>query len=144
MYPKRTFYTIVNRLRFLLCLLMLGGVLVFPSGCDSSDPGTEQVNQLRPPQDVEVTATPGRRRVSISWSLVEVAVSYSVYRSTTPSEATSGAPIAEEIEGTSFVDTSVAFDSTYYYRITATGTRGTESSPSEEVEVTVIDSPPDN
>lgn len=130
--------------RFLSCLLILGGVLVLGSGCDSSEPGTDQVNQLRPPQNVDATATPGRRRVSISWSLVEVAVSYSVYRSTTPSGATSEAPIAEDIEGTSFVDTSVAFDSTYYYRVTATGSRGAESNPSEEVEVTVLDSPPDN
>lgn len=125
-------------------VLTLGGFLLVSAGCDGSDVGAEQPNRLRPPQSLDATATPGRERVSLSWSLVEVATSYNIYRSTTSSDGISSSPLVEDVQGTSFADTSVVYDSTYYYRVTAIGPGGNESVPSEETSVTVLESPPDD
>jgi fibronectin type 3 domain-containing protein len=77
-----------------------------------------------------VLAVGGGDKVSLSWTAPFGADTFNVYRSTTPGgEGTT--PLAVEIDGTSFVDTTAVGGNTYYYTVTAT-TDGGESAASAE------------
>ncbi|MEO6713038.1 MAG: Ig-like domain-containing protein, partial [Mycobacteriales bacterium] len=64
-----------------------------------------------------VLATAGDTQVSLSWNAAAGAVGYNVFRSTTSTVNTSGAPVngATKITGTTFVNTGLTNDTTYYY-----------------------------
>ena len=79
---------------------------------------------------VGITTKPGNNKLIISWSKVNGAASYNVYRSTTPGgEGTT--PLAANITGTSFSDTGVANGNVYYYQL-STNYSGGETSRSPE------------
>lgn len=70
-----------------------------------------------PAKPAGVTATAGNAQVSLSWSAVSAAASYSVQRS-----MTNGGPyttIAAGLTGTSYLDSQVTNGTTYYYVVTA-------------------------
>jgi len=71
-------------------------------------------------------------RVNLSWSAVNGAASYTIYRSETPG-GEGATPLASGLAGTSYVDLSAVGGKTYYYQLSATspggeGARGAEIS----------------
>jgi fibronectin type 3 domain-containing protein len=81
-----------------------------------------------------VTAAAQAGQVMLNWSATSGAVSYNVYRGTSPGgEATT--PIASGITTLSFLDTGLTNGVTYYYKVSATDAGG-ESAPSTEASAT--------
>jgi hypothetical protein len=83
-----------------------------------------------------LTASAGDSKVTLSWNTVEGATSYNVKRSTT-----AGGPyttIATNVTGTSYLDTTVANGTTYYYVVTAVDSSGNESANSNEASATPV------
>jgi hypothetical protein len=83
-----------------------------------------------------LTATADDSQVTLSWNAVEGAASYNVKRSTT-----AGGPyatIATNIPDTSYLDTTVANGTTYYYVVTAVDSSGNESANSNEASATPV------
>ena len=83
------------------------------------------------PAPTGLTAAPRGKHIKLSWQASTGAVSYNVYRATA-SGGQGTTPLASGVTGTSFVDTSVASRTTYYYTVTAVGPNGTESTRSTE------------
>ncbi len=87
-----------------------------------------------PPAPGGLVATPaGANRIDLAWGAV-AADSYSVHRATAP-----GGPyqrIATGVTGTSYSDTSVSGDVTYYYVVTAVNDPNCESAASNEASAT--------
>ncbi|WP_282940636.1 pectinesterase family protein [Paenibacillus sp. RC67] len=78
-------------------------------------------------------ALPGNRAVELTWTEPQGADSYNIKRS-----ETSGGPytvIKANVTGSSYIDTTVTNDTTYYYIITANGVGG-ETGNSNQVQVT--------
>ena len=82
---------------------------------------------------VNLVATGGNAEVTLAWEAVDDADSYNIYRSITSGESYTA--VAEEVYLTSYTDTDVTNDTTYYYVITAVNTNG-ESDNSDEASVT--------
>jgi fibronectin type 3 domain-containing protein len=109
-------------------------VLAFNSSGNNPVAGTTAITLTNPPTAVNTAGSFGV--VNLSWAAPAGAVTFNVYRSTTPGgEGTT--PLATEIIGTSFADTAVRLGSTYYYTVTATNANpaplAAESLPSAEV-----------
>jgi uncharacterized protein (DUF1800 family) len=81
-----------------------------------------------------LTAVPGNNLVTLSWNSVPGAVSYSVFRATTPN-GQGNTPLVSGLAGVVFVDTAVTNATTYYYRVAAVNGVGT-GPRSAEVAVT--------
>ncbi len=78
-----------------------------------------------------LTAVPGNGSISLSWTTVSGATTYSVYRSTSSgNEGTT--PVAANLAGTSFVNTGLTNGATYFFVIRAVNAAGT-SNPSNEL-----------
>jgi fibronectin type 3 domain-containing protein len=77
-----------------------------------------------------LSAAPGDGQISLSWTGSTGATSYSVYRATTPGGEGS-MPLATNIASTSFADSTIAYNTTYYYEVTAVDPGG-ESAKSGE------------
>lgn len=95
------------------------------------DPGEEPATPT--PAPMNLTATAGDKKVILSWTAVTGAAGYNVKRS-----ITAGGPytaIASNVFGTSYEDTDVMNDTTYYYVVTAVGPNG-ESANSNEASAT--------
>ena len=98
-----------------------------------------------PPTQLNAVGAAGQ--VTLAWQAPAGAVSYNVYRSTTPGgEGT--VPLATGISGTTYVDTDVMNGLTYYYEVTAVDTGG-ESAVSAESSATpqlpvAVSPPPTN
>jgi hypothetical protein len=83
------------------------------------------------------TATPSNGQVALSWKASQGgATSYNVYRGTS-SYGEGSTPIATGLTGTSYTDTAVVTNTTYYYTIAAVNANGT-SPASIEANATVI------
>ena len=87
-----------------------------------------------PPTPIDVTATPSNGQVGLSWSPASDALTYNLYRSTSP-----GNEVVYEqgITGTTFTDTNVTDGVTYYYQVSAGNGVG-ESNLSQEVSATPL------
>lgn len=106
------------------------------SGCDSVGSGGDDngdSESLTAPSDVTATSQTGA--VELTWSSVDAAGSYNIYRSTSETDGVSGDPLQSNASGTSYVDESAESGTTYYYRITAVSD-DQESDPSSEVSAT--------
>jgi len=79
-------------------------------------------------------ATASNARVSLSWTASTGATSYNVYRGTSPG-GEGATPIATGVKTTSYVDTGLTNNKTYYYKVAAVNTYGT-SPLSAEVSAT--------
>jgi uncharacterized repeat protein (TIGR01451 family) len=80
-----------------------------------------------------LTATPGNAQVSLSWTASAGAMSYRVYRGTATGQET--LLPTPTITGTSYIDSTAANGTTYYYEVSAVGAGG-EGSLSSEVSAT--------
>jgi CubicO group peptidase (beta-lactamase class C family) len=89
---------------------------------------------VTPPAPVNVTAAASLGRVSLRWTASAGALSYNIYRSTT-SNGEGSTPFKTGVAGTSFIDTTAANGTTYYYEASAVGIAG-ESALSTEVPAT--------
>lgn len=91
-----------------------------------------------PPAAPVVTATPGNGQVTLSWAAVSGATAYAVDRSETP--GTGYASLTSVTAPTiSYVDESVIFGKTYYYKVTAKA--ACDSAPSAEVSAAPLCAP---
>lgn len=81
-----------------------------------------------------LSAIAGNSQVTLVWSPVAGAASYTVYRGTTAG-GEAATPYASGVTGTSFVDSSVTNGQTYYYVVTAVNSYG-ESPRSSEASAT--------
>jgi len=80
-----------------------------------------------------MTATAGDGKTTIGWGAVTGASSYNVYRSTTP--GTQGTKVGTSTT-TSYVDSTVANGSTYYYQVTASSAAGEGTATAQSAGVT--------
>jgi xyloglucan-specific exo-beta-1,4-glucanase len=95
--------------------------------------GSSSTTPAAPGSPSGLTVTAGDNATTLNWSAVTGAVSYSVYRSTTP--GTQGAKLATSTS-TSYVDTSAANGTTYYYQVTAGNATGESAASSQSPGVT--------
>jgi fibronectin type 3 domain-containing protein len=86
---------------------------------------------------VIISATPGTSQVSLLWTAISGAVSYDVYRGTSPGGETL---LASGISSTTYVDSAVTAGVTYYYEVTAVNGSSTQTGDSAEVSATIISS----
>lgn len=77
--------------------------------------------------------------VSLAWTPVEGAAYYQVYRATDSNEP--DAPIAEQVVGSSYTDTSVSVGESYTYYVASSNAFGQQSGLSAASEVAVIPAP---
>jgi hypothetical protein len=73
-------------------------------------------------------------QVPLSWNASNGATSYNIYRGTS-SNGQSATPIATGVTGTSYTNTGLTNNTTYYYKVTAVGSGG-ESARSNEASAT--------
>jgi hypothetical protein len=79
-----------------------------------------------------LSAQAGDGQVSLSWTSVGGAQSYTLYHGTTSNGETQ---LTSGVSGTSYLDTPVTNGTTYYYKVTAVNVNG-EGPPSNEVNAT--------
>jgi hypothetical protein len=87
-----------------------------------------------PGQPRHLVAEPGDGQATLSWKAAFGAASYNVYRGTTPG-GEDAAPVAIGVTATTFTDTGLADDMTYYYLVTAVNSQG-EGAASNEAAAT--------
>jgi hypothetical protein len=134
-----TWVPVTNMLtpRFHFGAVALNGKIYVAGGSD----GSSYLNSLEvytpdlliPSSPTNLTATAGNAQVTLNWSAVTGATGYNVKRSTTP-----GGPystVAENVYGTTYLDTAVVNGTTYYYVVTAINAGG-ESANSNEASAT--------
>lgn len=96
------------------------------------------------PLNLTATAV-SNQEIDLSWSADTSgnAVGYNIYRSTTASFTPgSNNIIAAGVSGTSYQDTTVAFNTAYYYLVTSVNAAGAESAASNQTQATTPDTPP--
>ncbi|KAE8764160.1 hypothetical protein GB883_10290, partial [Georgenia thermotolerans] len=95
-----------------------------------------------PAAPADLTADATDDGVQLTWTVVEGAAGYAVYRSTSPTVETEGEPLnGTPVVGTNYLDTAVQAGGTYYYAVIALGEDGTRSEPSTTVEITLTEEP---
>jgi hypothetical protein len=90
------------------------------------------------PQTVNLSGT-GSHDIILSWiaSSTSGVVGYNIFRGAA-SEGESSTPLnSTPINGTTYADENVTAGVTYYYVVTAVGSNGVQSAPSNETEATV-------
>jgi len=83
-----------------------------------------------PPVPTGLKATAGNAQVSLSWTASSGATSYNMYRGTSAGgEGTT--PIATGVTATSYVNTGLTNNKTYYYKVAAVNSGGTSAQSAE-------------
>ena len=100
------------------------------AGGTSGGGGGGGTTAATPPTNL--TATTRGKHIALGWQDDGTAVSYTVYRGTSPGAETAYATTTS----TSYNDSAVSSGTTYWYYITATGTDNVESASSNETSVT--------
>jgi titin len=112
------------------------------------DPGGESARSTEasaltaPAAPAGLTASVTQVHISLKWTASTGATSYKIYRSTS-SNGEGSTPLATGVTTASFVDTSIAGGTTYYYQVTAVNSGG-ESGHSQEVSALTIPTAPSN
>jgi fibronectin type 3 domain-containing protein len=78
------------------------------------------------PSGLQATGTPantGVAQVKLTWTATAGAATYNVYRSLN-GNGEGGTPIATGVSATTYTDTTIAFGTTYFYKVTAVDTGG--------------------
>jgi fibronectin type 3 domain-containing protein len=98
--------------------------------------------ELQPGSPTGLSATAGNAQVGLAWNTVTDATGYNVKRATT-----SGGPyetLASNIAGTTYTDTSVTNNTTYYYVVTAMTSEGESANSNEASATPQVDTPQGN
>ena len=117
-------------------LLRLGSIvaiLVLVAGCGSSGGNSDTTAPAAP---ANLAGTAGDSKVELSWDEVGAGdlEMYQIYRSTSsPIEVSNQSP-TQATEKTTYTDTDVQNENTYYYVVTAVDDAGNESASSNEIE----------
>lgn len=77
-----------------------------------------------------LTASATNLAITLNWASSSAATGYSVYRGTAPG-AEDSTPVASNVSGTTYTDTTAAYGTTYYYRVTAVNADGTSGLSNE-------------
>ena len=85
---------------------------------------------LPPPAPAGLTATAGRKQVTLQWTASSGAASYNVYRGTVAG-AENATPVATGITTTSYVNTGLTTGRTYYFKVAAVSAGGTSARSNE-------------
>jgi len=130
-----------------LSLLTIGLLLATfsLSGCDSVG-GDDSADSDSPPAAPSgLSVSPQDGAVNLTWSAVEEADTYNVYRSTSRTDGGAGDPLESEISGgqTEYTDDTAKNGRIYYYRVTAVEDDN-ESEGSDEVRAEMPPAEPDN
>ena len=95
---------------------------------------------VAPAAPTGLSAAPGNGLVSLTWnaSAAPGLAGYNLYRSTTSPVSTNGTPLngGTPLTATSYTDSGLVNGTPYYYAITAVGTSGGQSAPSDEASAT--------
>jgi len=106
----------------------------FGESAPSAEQTGSSLDTTPPDAPDRLAATPGHQQVDLSWRdnrTVDFA-SYSVFRSQTSGSYDFSMPLVSGLTGTSYTDTDVTNETTYYYVITELDLAGNESGPSLE------------
>jgi hypothetical protein len=115
--------------------LLISGLLAIASGCGKGNfQGTSTAIPLYTPTGL--TPTAGDKQVSLTWSTVSTARSYTVYYAT-QSGLVKNSGTKLSASGASFTVTGLTNGTPYYFVVTALGDAG-ESAPSSEVTATPV------
>ena len=125
--------------RFYEGVTVLNNIIYAIGGCTGGTLGDDYVKTVEafmPPVviPINLTATAGDSQITLYWTVASGATSYNVKRSTT-----AGGPyttIVTNVPGTSYLDTTVANGTTYYYVVTAVDSDSNESANSNEASAT--------
>ncbi len=124
-------------------LLTAGGLLCLPvglTGCGGGTAGSAQTPLTVSPQPpVSLTADAGRERVTLSWSNVPMATSFTIYYGTAPGVSRSSTKIADA--HSIYVLRNLLNGTRYYFAVAAVGATG-EGSLSAEVSASPSATPP--
>lgn len=129
----------------LLVLALMG----FATGCDAGGANGDETGEgtTAPTAPANLTGESTNSAVDLAWDSVDAEDldGYNVYRDTeTIGEVEGMDPVNESVlSETSYTDGSAENGTTYHYVVTAVDTDANRSDPSNEVEKTPFDSPPD-
>lgn len=89
----------------------------------SNETSAKPAGMAGPPAPAGLTATPGDKKVVLSWTAVSGATGYNVYRGTSAGgEAAS--PVASNVPAPTFTDTGLTNGTTYFYKVAAVNANG--------------------
>jgi hypothetical protein len=103
-----------------LPLLFAALFLIILAGCGNTGPSA--------PTGLTVTST---SPITLSWTAVTGATSYSVYRGTVTGGISTKTRLQADITVTTYTDTSAAGSTTYYYQVVAVNTDGVSAGSNE-------------
>jgi len=132
-----------------LSVVMLAGLVAVGMGCGGSG-SNGSGDSSAPSAPSSLSGTSGDGTVKLEWKQVVEAKAYNVYRTNSSSSVIDsslimeGAPLVGVVSSTTYTDDSAQNGTRYYYVVTAIGTEGAESNPSEMLSRTPFSSPPDN
>lgn len=113
-------------------------VLQFTTVTDNAEVNGIEVIAPPPGTPTGLTATYANNQINLSWTASSTAgVVYDVFRSTTAGFTPSSANQIATASGTSYSDTSVAANTTYYYVVEASNTTGT-SAPAAQASASTL------
>ena len=110
-----------------------GLFLAVLAACGGGGGGSSTTPVTPPVAPAALTVTAGDNSTTLAWGAVTGAVTYNVYRSTTP--GSQGAKIGTT-STPSYVDSSAVNGATYYYEVTASGAAGEGAASSQSLGVT--------
>jgi predicted alpha-1,2-mannosidase len=85
-----------------------------------------------PGQPRHLVAEPGDGQATLSWAAAFTATSYYIYRGVSPG-GEDATPVATGVTGTTYTDTGLTHDTTYYYFVTAVNAQGEGPASNEAV-----------
>ena len=140
-----------SRLVQLLIVGCLSLGLLVQVGCDDDGGGAvvDPVSPTPPNAPAGLVASSQSGAVALSWEEPDptpvdpTAISYNLYRDTSPIEGLPEEPIATSITDLLFTDEDVQNGTTYYYRVTAASSPEVESEASNGAAATPFAPPPE-
>jgi fibronectin type 3 domain-containing protein len=127
---------------FLLAGVLVTGLSLTSAGCDGGGTGGGSEPDTTPPSaPTDLTADASDAFVSLSWTAVDDAATYNVYRATSSTDGVSGSALETGLSRARYDDETAENGTTYYYRVTAVDTADNESDGSDEVPSTPFASP---